>query len=278
MNVVLHRDHAGDPSVVRTTIFDATDRRRYEKALLEASRREHEIAHQLQQSLLSATLPTADGFELGVTYHPGVAGLDVGGDWYDAFWLKPGETLALVVGDVVGRGIEAAATMGQLRSAVRALASTGLEPAAVIAALNNYAARHDIGAMTTLIYAQTQLATGEIRFASAGHPPPLLMQPGSTPEYLWDGRSPPIDAIENTTQPLPEGRRTLPPGGVLLLYSDGLVEHPTRPLEDGMENLAQELAAHIDQPIAELTRSLVHRLRESSHSDDICLLALRLEN
>lgn len=278
MNAVLHRNRAGDPSLVRMTIFDATDRRLYERTLLDASRREHEIAHQLQQSLLSGVLPAAAGFDLGATYHPGVPGLDVGGDWYDAFWLTPGQTLALVVGDVVGRGIEAAATMGQLRSAVRALASTGLEPGAVVAALNTYAMRHEVGAMTTLVYAQMQLATGELRFACAGHPPPLLLQPGSTPEYLWEGRSPPLDSIESFTLPLPEGRRRLARGGVLLLYSDGLVEHPTRPLEDGMEVLTRELAAVSEQSTAELTGSLVHRLRETRHSDDICLLALRLDH
>ena len=274
VNFVVHHDASGN-AIVRTTIFDATDRRRYEQGLLQARRQEHDIAEQLQRSLLSGTLPTADGFELGAAYRPGVAGLDVGGDWHDAFWLENGEALALVVGDVVGRGIEAAATMGQLRSAVRALASTGLEPGAVVTALDAYAVRHEVGALTTLVYAQIHLSSGELRYACAGHPPPLLMHESSTPEYLWDGRSPPLDSLE-TPKPRPEGSQTLTPGSLLLLYTDGLVEHPSRPLEDGMEALARVLPAHSHKPVSALATSLVHQLHDSSHSDDICLLALRV--
>ena len=275
LNAVVHGNASGDAAVVRTTIFDATDRRRYEQTLLEARRREHDIAERLQRSLLAGKLPEADGFELAAAYRPGVSGLEVGGDWHDSFWLETGETLALVVGDVVGRGIEAAVTMGQLRSALRALASTGLEPGAVVAALDEYAVRYNVGAMTTFVYVQLHLSTGELRFACAGHPPPLLMHSGSASEYLWEGRSPPLDSL-TTTQSRPEGRRTLAPGSVLLLFSDGLVERPSRPLEVGMEVLRQELAARAKEPAAALATALVRRLRDPRHSDDVCLLILRL--
>lgn len=96
-------------------------------------RQEQEIAQQLQRSLLSGVLPSGPRLEVDFAYRPAVKGLEVGGDWYDAFWLDEGETAALVVGDVVGRGIEAAASMGGLRSAVRALASTGLAPGELLA-------------------------------------------------------------------------------------------------------------------------------------------------
>jgi len=204
-----------------------------------------------------------------------VSGLEVGGDWHDSFWLENGETLALVVGDVVGRGIEAAVTMGQLRSALRALASTGLEPGALVTALDDYAVRYEVGAMTTLLYAQLHLSTGELRFACAGHPPPLLLHSDSAAEYLWEGRSPPLDSL-TLAQARPEGRRTLAPGSVLLLYSDGLVENPSRPLEVGMEVLRQELDARAKEPAVALANALVRRLRASNHSDDVCLLILRL--
>ena len=128
MSSVLRTDEDGQPRVIRTTLFDATERRSYEQELLRARRQEQEIADQLQGSMLTGRLPTAKGLEIAVEYRPGVQGLHVGGDWYDSFWLDGGETIGLVIGDVVGRGIEAAATMGQLRSAVRALASTNLGP------------------------------------------------------------------------------------------------------------------------------------------------------
>ncbi len=275
LNAVVHGDGSGNAAIVRTTIFDATDRRRYEQALLEARRREHDIAERLQRSLLAGKPPEGDRFELATSYRPGVSGLEVGGDWHDSFWLETGETLALVVGDVVGRGIEAAVAMGQLRSALRALASTGLEPGALVTALDGYAGRFEVGAMTTLVYAQLHVPTGELRFACAGHPPPLLLHSDSAPEYLWEGRSPPLDSL-TATQARPEGRRTLAPGSVLLLYSDGLVEHPSRPLEVGMEELRQELAARANQPASALATALVQRLRDPHHSDDVCLLILRL--
>ena len=154
INSVLRSDDEGRPQLVRTTVFDATDRRRYERELLRARRHEQDTAQQLSRSLLSGSLPTAPGLELEVAYHPAEAGLEVGGDWYDAFWLDEGATIGLVIGDVVGRGIGAAATMGQLRSAVRALASTGLGPGRLIDALDAYAHRHDVGRMTTLICAE----------------------------------------------------------------------------------------------------------------------------
>ena len=124
---------------VRTTVFDATDRRAYEQELLRARRREQDIAQQLQRSLLSGVLAASARLAVEVVYRPAQAGLEVGGDWYDAFWLDDGQTTAaLVVGDVVGRGIEAAAVMGQLRSAIRALASTGLAPGPLLDALDGF--------------------------------------------------------------------------------------------------------------------------------------------
>ena len=119
INSSQHTDQGGRPRFVRTTIIDATDRRSYEQELLHSQRREHDIALQLQRSLLSGELAASSSLTVDVVYQPAEAGLEVGGDWYDAFWLARDETVGLVVGDVVGKGIEAAATMGQLRSALR---------------------------------------------------------------------------------------------------------------------------------------------------------------
>jgi PAS domain S-box-containing protein len=276
INSTQRSDDAGRPQVIRTTVFDATDRRRYEDELLRARQREQDIAQQLQRSMLSGTLAVAPGLEVDVAYRPAVSGLEVGGDWYDAFWLDDGETVGLVVGDVVGRGIGAAATMGQLRSAVRALASTGLGPGPLLDALDEYSRRHDIGQMTTLVYAQLSLGSRRLRFACAGHPPPVIVRPGEEPCFVWEGRSRPLDTFMAGAKPRGEAERPLAPGSAVLLYTDGLVERRSRPLQEGMDLLLAEVAAHRDDAPATLTTTVVRALRDSEHADDVCLLAARL--
>ena len=205
VNSVLRSDEQGAPAAVRTTVFDATDRRRYEQELLRARRREQEIAQELQRSLLSGRLPARRGFEIGVAYRPAVSGLEVGGDWYDAFWLDEGDTVGLVVGDVVGRGIGAAATMGQLRSAVRALASTGLDPGRLLDALDVYA-RGTTSARWPRSPTPSSTWLRRLRYACAGHPPPVILAPGEEPRFAWEGRSTPLDARSP-----PTGRARPPP-------------------------------------------------------------------
>jgi len=276
LNATVRRDAEGRPDGIRLTIFDATDRRRYEQELVRARRREEEVARRLQQSLLAGALPQGEGLEVGVAYRPAVTGLEVGGDWYDAFWLEPGASVALVVGDVVGRGIEAAATMGQLRSAVRALAATGLGPARLLELLDRYARQHDVGRMTTLVYGQVELGTGVLRYACAGHPPPVVAAAGSEPRLLWGGRSLPLDAFAVAGRPRGEADCRLGPGTTLVLYTDGLVERRTRSLSDGMERLVDEVRARADAAPDALARGLVAALEEPGQADDVCALAVRL--
>jgi sigma-B regulation protein RsbU (phosphoserine phosphatase) len=277
INSVLRTDEAGRPLVIRTTIFDATERRRYEDELLRARQREQEITQQLQRSLLSGELPVSPGLELEISYLPAVRGTEVGGDWYDAFWLVEDQTLGLVVGDVVGRGITAAATMGQLRSAVRAFASTGLGPAAVLTALDEFSRRHRIGQMTTLVYAQLGIETGSLRFACAGHPPPVILEPDGDPAVAWAGRSLPINVYPGLGS-RPEAFLSLPPGSSVVLYTDGLIEHRHRPQDDGIARLLAELAGRHGQPFKGLAESVVRALREPADADDVCLLAAQLTN
>jgi PAS domain S-box-containing protein len=275
INAVLRRDASGAPAAIRTTIFDATDRRRYEQELLRSRDREHEIAGRLQRSMLEGELPTDPRFELGVTYLPSDEGAHVGGDWYDAFWIGE-ESVAVVVGDVVGRGIEAAATMGQLRSAIRALASTGLAPGALLGALDGYARRHGIGQMATVAYAEIDLRAGTMRVACAGHMPPAVVAPDRAPRFILDGRSAPLDAYADpTTRPETEVR--LPDGALLVLFTDGLIERVDRSLSDGLEAIVGALETRRDVPAQlladELTRAMVADRRTN---DDVCVVALRL--
>ena len=275
VNSIVRHDEAGRPAAIRTTVFDATERRRYEQELLRARRQEHEVALELQRALLGGVLESGEGIEIGVAYRPADTGLEVGGDWYDAFWLAPGERVGIVVGDVVGRGLGAAATMGQLRSALRALASTGLGPGALLDALSEFCRRHGLGQMTTVAYAQIDVRDGATRYACAGHPPPVLVDPGAAARFAEDGRSTPLDAFAPGGA-RPEGPARLPPGAMIVLYSDGLVERRDRPLQTGLDELLVTVDGLRDAPVGELVSSLAAEVEDGSRPDDVCVLALRL--
>jgi PAS domain S-box-containing protein len=274
INSVLRTDESCRPRVIRTTVFDATDRRRYEEELLRSSRREHEIAMELQRSLLAGELPEPDDVELAVEYSPAITGTAAGGDWYDAFWIEDGRRLGLVVGDVVGRGIAAAAAMGQLRSAVRALASTGLRPADLLSSLDEYSRRHDVGRMTTLICAELDPQQRVLRFACAGHPPALIQPPAGEPRFAWGGRSLPLNPYGEPVVRA-EADCQLEPGSRVWLYTDGLIErrHSTH---DELEQLRTAVAEHGDLPLAEAARGVARSVDAPGQGDDSCLLVAAL--
>jgi serine/threonine-protein kinase RsbW len=262
--------------LIWTTVFDASDRRRYEQELLAARAREHDISLELQRALLPGELPDDARAEIEVEHRPAVRGLEVGGDWYDAFFLEAADAVALVVGDVVGKGIGAAATMGQLRSAVRALASTGLAPGALLDALDRYVRAHGVGRMATVAFAQVDLTARRIRYACAGHPPPVAVATGEPARLLWEGRSLPLDA-HGVLAPRPEGVIDLPEGGAVVLYTDGLIERRDRPLSTGLDGLLEAVAGAGAPPGRGLARALAETLLGSATADDdVCVLALEL--
>ena len=145
--------------------------------------REQNASRTLQLGLLGGELPQPPGTSLVAAYRPGTVTNEVGGDWYDAFTLDNGK-LAILVGDVVGHDLEAAVAMGQLRGAVRALASLGT-PGALLERLDSFVSRLRGGAMTTMAYAELDIASGELCYACAGHPPPLAISADGEPRYLW---------------------------------------------------------------------------------------------
>ncbi len=276
VNAVVREDAAGEGAVIRASIFDATDRRRYERELVQARTRERDVALALQRSLLAGELPVSDRLETEVVYRPGVRALEVGGDWYDAFWLEPPRTVGVVVGDVVGRGIDAASAMGQLRSAVRAYASMALAPGALLEALERYARRHRVGRMATVAYAELDVATGQVRYACAGHPPPAVTYPDGHAELLWGGRSLPPDA-HMAPDLRPDATFRMPRGGAFLLYSDGLVERRDRPLRSGLEALVVALERTPGDRRGTLCEAVTTELiGRDGADDDLCVLAIRL--
>lgn len=273
----------GEPLGIRTTVFDATLRHDYEQELLRARKRAEaseaaarEVALTLQRGLLAGGLTGGDGFRVETRYRPAVQSLEVGGDWYDAFALADGR-IAVSVGDVVGRGIAAAGAMGQLRSALRALAGSGLGPGPVLDELDAFCARLPEAKLTTVAYAEIDLDDGRVRYATAGHLPPLVVHDEGDVAYLWGGRSTPL-AASPRTEPRPEAEVVLRESSRLLLYTDGLIERRARDIDDGFALLAATAARLHDRPVDEMADRLVEELlADEDHRDDVCLLAICLE-
>ncbi len=273
-NSVLDTDAAGEPRLVRTTVFEATDRRAYEQELLRDRDRDREIADALQAGMLTGAWPEDARIALAVSYQPAVQSLEVGGDFCDAFWIGE-HSVGLVVGDVVGRGLAAASVMGQLRSGVRALASTGLSPGALLGALDRYAHRFGIGQMATVAYAQLELDTGLVRYACAGHPPPAVAEPGRLPWFALEGRSAPLDVYPDV-RTRPEAELTLAPGATLVLFTDGLVERADRPIDQGLDQLLEELGARAGESVDDLALDLPRSMLATARTrDDVCVVVLR---
>jgi serine phosphatase RsbU (regulator of sigma subunit) len=231
-----------------------------------------DVARELQHSLLAVDPPKDDRFDVSTIYRPGVEMLEVGGDWYDVFLAEPG-VLAVVVGDVVGRGLGAASAMGQLRSAVRAVAGPGVGPARLLSRLDRFVEQVEAAGMATLAYAELDLASGLVRYACAGHPPPVLVPSTGNAGLLWDGRSTPLGASLHGDRG--EGSVRLRDGDRLLLYTDGLVERRDRGLDDGLDALVDAAAGSRDAPLAGAVRTLTQdMLRDERGRDDVCVLLL----
>ena len=234
--------------------------------------REHRIAEQLQRSLLPAELPAVDELTIGARYFPAGAGSQVGGDWYDAV-LQPDGRLLLAVGDVAGRGIDAAATMGQLRSALRAYALDGHAPGTLLERLNAFHAGMRDPGIATVALVSVDLSKRELRFARAGHPPALLVDPAGAATWLDAVQDPPLGTMDDTAYS--EAGATLAPGAVLALYTDGLVERRGEPLDIGLERLR---AATADAPVemdALCDLILTRTLAGAETDDDVTLLVTR---
>jgi anti-anti-sigma factor len=229
------------------------------------------IAVTLQHSLLPKALPELPGLVLGARYLPGGAGLDVGGDWYDVFPLGAGR-LGVVIGDVVGRGVPAAAIMGQLQLAVRACALEGGSPATVVNRVNNLIQNLDVPQMATLIFGVVEPDSATLSLTSAGHPPPLVVEPDGTARFLSLHPVAPLGIEPGTAR---ETVEVLLPGSTVILYTDGLVERRGATIDDGLGNLLRA-ATGSNGDIESLCDRLVETLGAEGSPDDVALLALRL--
>ncbi|MEY9963286.1 PAS domain S-box-containing protein [Streptacidiphilus sp. MAP12-16] len=237
--------------------------------------RERAAALMLQRSLLPQSVPKLAGVEIGYRYVPGSSGTEVGGDWFDVIPL-PEDRVALVVGDVMGHGLRAAATMGRLRTAVRTLAGLDLPPAVLLQHVHDLAddlaQGPDEALIATCVYAVYDPRTRRLVLAKAGHTPPLLIVPGEPARILDLPSGAPLGvggvAFESVELTVSEGT-------LLVLYTDGLVESRTEDIDVG----TRRLSAVLEQPYAsveEACERVIGTLERGQEPDDVALLLARL--
>ncbi|MBO4206275.1 SpoIIE family protein phosphatase [Micromonospora echinofusca] len=230
---------------------------------------EHRIATTLQHSLLPRTLPHLPGAIVASRYLPGTADVEVGGDWYDA--ISVGHELVLVIGDVVGKGVPAAAAMGQLRNALRAYVLEGYDPGQALTRLNRLVVSTEGRSFATVVCLSFDPRTGGLRYASAGHPSPVVIREGDVSFLYHSALGPPVGALPETSYETVDGR--LDPGARLLLYTDGLVEDRSLGIDAGLAQLRADAAidcGHVDDLVSLVVDRVAGRLRR----DDVAVLAL----
>ncbi|MEU7995122.1 SpoIIE family protein phosphatase [Micromonospora sp. NPDC049060] len=231
---------------------------------------EHRIATTLQHSLLPRSLPQLPGALVASRYLPGSADAEVGGDWYDVVALGDDE-LVLAIGDVVGKGVRAAAAMGQLRNALRAYVLEGFGPGDSLTRLNRLVGTNEGRSFATVFCLWFSPRTSRMRYASAGHPSPLLIR-GDDVAFLHDrALGPPVGAIPDTAYRTVEGE--LAAGSRLLLYTDGLIEDRQLGIDAALATLRQD-AATPGEHVTDLIDAVVERVAGRPLRDDVAVLAL----
>jgi PAS domain S-box-containing protein len=224
----------------------------------------------LQRSMLAPTeLPA--GF--AVRYEPAVSPLEIGGDWYDVLPVGD-DRIGIIVGDCVGRGLSAAAVMGQLRSSARALLLTGASPATLLEQLDSVAAFIPDAFCTTVFVAILDVRTQTLSYSSAGHVPAVLAAPESQPQLLTDARSVPLAV--NRDDPRPQAAAALAAGSTLLLYTDGLVERRAEPIDAGIARVAELMAQTMELPVDAVADAMLDKLApQVGYDDDVAIVLYR---
>jgi anti-sigma regulatory factor (Ser/Thr protein kinase)/putative methionine-R-sulfoxide reductase with GAF domain len=236
--------------------------------LYEALEREHRVAMVLQRSLLPKRIVDVAGAAVAARYLP--ARDEVGGDWYDVIELSSGE-LGVVIGDVVGHGLRAASLMGQLRAALHAYAVEGHGPGRTLELVDRYVQNVGEAVMATAAYAVFDTDTGTVRYATAGHLPPVVISPEGV--RLMDFQpAAPLGAFPYTS--VPEYEFALASGETLMLYTDGLVERRGIPLTDGIDELTVAVAG-VEDPDEACRRALERLVPEQGLADDVAIVAVQ---
>ncbi|MEU6208867.1 ATP-binding SpoIIE family protein phosphatase [Streptomyces sp. NPDC047023] len=252
-------------------LADVTDHAEAVERLRASERRQREAAVTLQRSLLPQELEQPDDLRVAATYQPGGTEAAVGGDWYDVITLGAGRT-ALVIGDVMGRGVRAAAVMGQLRTAVRAYARLDLPPHEVLQLLDGLAAEIDASQIATCVYAVHDPNEGLLAYASAGHLPILVRDEDGTVRRAADPTGPPLGTggwLHSS------GTIALGPGSTAVLYTDGLVERRGEDIDEGVAALERALAGAQGTPAVICDRLMRALGVDADHDDDVAVMVLQ---
>ncbi|MEU0302677.1 SpoIIE family protein phosphatase [Streptomyces sp. NPDC006175] len=236
------------------------------------------VAETMQRQLLTP-LPQVDHLAMAARYRPAESAAEIGGDWYDSFLLGDG-VLTMVIGDVVGHDLKAAAHMAEVRNMLRALAWDRTEPPSLIMRRLDEAMTHTSDApMATCVFARVEGEEGgpwRLHWVNAGHPPPLLITADGHTRFLEGGHGPLLGLSSALHMGLgwPDARVDLPPRSTLLLYTDGLVESRTRDIEAGLATLRRHAAALARRDLEDFLDELLARIDPSG--DDVALLVLRI--
>ncbi len=235
---------------------------------------ERVVAETLQRSVLPETVPSMEGVRVAALYLPGSTAVDVGGDWFDTLTLADGR-LGFVVGDVVGKGVQAAATMAQLRNGMRALTLDALTPAETVTKLNLLLENYIDVPFATLAYLALDPATHEVTMTSAGHPPPLIVAPDGETWYLEGDGGLPLGVTTDVSYT--EHTAQLAAGTIVVLYTDGLVERRGHSIDEGLTRLAEAASRAPREPDAFVDAVIANLLGGEALQDDVALLAVVLD-
>lgn len=283
VNSVLERDAGGAPMVVRTAVFDATERREYERELLRAKQqaeeseaRAHALARTLQQTLIPPTPPHIPGLDVAAVYRPAGDGDEVGGDFYDIFQISTAEWV-VAIGDVCGKGVDAAVVTALVRHALRALAVRLPQPGQALDALNEILLRHETDRFCTVILLRLRHEDGAwtTTVSSGGHPLPLLTRAGERPTVF--GRPGTLLGVLETPA-FHDAETLLRPGDTLVLYTDGVTEGRRGDEFYGESRLRASVAggAGSAATLAEGVLADVLQFQLGDARDDIAIVAVRV--
>jgi phosphoserine phosphatase RsbU/P len=283
VNSVLERDHSGAPAIIRTAIFDATERREYERELLRAKQRAEEseahatlLARTLQQTLIPPALPDIAGLDVAAIYRPAGTGEEIGGDFYDVFETGPNDWM-FAIGDVQGKGVEAAVVTALVRYTIRAAAVRHARPSQVLETVNEVLLRHDTDRLCTVAIIRLREAhDGWIAtVSSGGHPLPVLQRAGGDPTGF--GRPGALLGVFTTTN-FHDDERVLRSGDRVVVYTDGVSEARRGGTWFGDAGV-QKIIAGFSGSAAMLTERIVDEVLELEGGlphDDIAIVAVQV--
>lgn len=231
-----------------------------------------ELAMALQRHLLPPRLPQLPGLAIAARYAPSRDGLDVGGDWYDAFPMMNG-SVGIAIGDVQGHDVEAIAFMGQARTSMRACACSTTDPGEVLSRANDLLISMCCGLFATCCFMNFDPATGELVVSRAGHLPMVWATSDGRSGIVLEKGGPPLGILAGETYPVTRRRLTEP--GSLVLVTDGVVEGPSCPMEEGLEEVARLVRKRCDGDPDELAHDVIEVAEMTGHSDDAAVLVVR---